>query len=84
MLEPSVQAPMHTKSLASLRMGIVRQQLGKAHKQETAKQGAGAATSAGASAVISAMTEKSRAIGSGAAELLDKEEEALRSTGNLP
>ena len=72
---------MHTKSLASLRMGIVRQQLGRVHKQEVAKQGAGVATSAGASAVISAMTEKSRALGSGAAELLDKEQEAQRNNG---
>ena len=72
---------MHTKSLASLRMGIVRKHLGKAHKQETAKQGAGAATSAGASAVMTAMTEKSRAIGSGAAELLDKEAETHRGSG---
>ena len=76
-----VQAPMHTKSLASLRMGLVRKHLGKAHKQETARQGEGAATPAGASAVISAMQEKSHAIGSGAAELLEKEAESKRTNG---
>lgn len=76
-----VQAPMHTKSLASLRMGLVRKHLGKAHKQETARQGEGAGTPAGASAVISAMQEKSHAIGSGAAELLGKEAESKRTNG---
>ena len=76
-----VQAPMHTKSLASLRMGLVRKHLGKAHKQETARQGGGAATPAGASAIISAMQETSRAIGSGAAETLEKAAESKRTNG---
>ena len=76
-----MQAPMHTKSLASLRMGIVRQQLSKAHKQETARQGEGAATAAGALAVISAMKEKSQAIGSGAAEVLEKKAAGWRCNG---
>ena len=51
---------------------------GKAHKQETARQGEGAATAAGATAVISAMRERSRAIGSSAADLLQKEAESRR------
>ena len=75
---------MHTKSLASLRMGIVRQHLGRAHKQETARQGEGAATAAGATAVISAMGERSRAIGSSAADLLQKEAESRRANGGQP
>ena len=79
-----MQAPMHTKSLASLRMGIVRQHLGKAHKQETARQGGGAATAAGATAVISAMGQRSRAIGSSAADLLQKEAESRRANGGQP
>jgi hypothetical protein len=60
---------------------LVRRHLGKVHKRETARQGDGAATPAGASAVISAMREKSHAIGSGAAELLEKEVEAKRTDG---
>ena len=75
---------MHTKSLASLRMGIVRQHLGKVHKQEMARQGEGAATAAGATAVISAMRERSRAIGSSAADLLQKEAESRRTNGRQP
>ena len=76
-----MQAPMHTKSLASLRMGIVRQQLGEAHEQETARQGESAATAGGALAIISAMKEKSQAIGSGAAEVLKKEADGRRCSG---
>lgn len=77
-----MQAPMHTKSLASLRRGIVRKHLGRAHRQETARQGQDrAATPAGACAVISAMKDRSRAIGSGAAELLEKEAESKKTNG---
>ena len=75
---------MHTKSLASLRMGIVRQHLGKVHKQEMARQGEGAATAAGATAIISAMRERSRVIGSSAADLLQKEAESRRTNGRHP
>ena len=112
------QAPMHTKSLATLRQGHVRRQLGKAAKEArgdgaangrrhapingqatnslTNRQAgaAGQPTSGvvdgqatngtgggGAYAVISAMAAKSRAIGSSAADLLQKEADARCSNG---
>lgn len=84
----SVQAPMHTKTLAMLRMSHVRRELGRAAKEEGARQGHRAngqatMTNGGVSAVISAMTERSRAIGSSAADLLQKEADARRSSGAL-
>lgn len=61
---------------------------GRAAKEEGARQGHRAngqatMTNGGVSAVISAMTERSRAIGSSAADLLQKEADARRSSGAL-
>ncbi|KAK9917031.1 hypothetical protein WJX75_000146 [Coccomyxa subellipsoidea] len=112
------QAPMHTKSLATLRQGHVRRQLGKAAKEARGDGAAngrqhapinGQATNSltkgqsgaagqptngvvdgqvtngtgggGAYAVISAMAAKSRAIGSSAADLLQKVADARCSNG---
>jgi hypothetical protein len=81
---------MHTKSLAMLRMSHVRRELRKAAKgaegaqserRQRSSGGAADPVAAGASAVITAMTEKSRAMGSSAADLLQKEADARRAIG---
>ena len=85
----AAQAPMHTKSLAMLRMSHVRRELHRAAKEEGARQeremGGQATTTNGgaASAMILAMTEKSRALGSSAADLLQKEADARHNGGML-
>jgi hypothetical protein len=76
---------MHTKSLATLRMGMVRRALRKTARAEevAAEQRGGQAASHGAAAaaVMAAMSEKSRALGSSAADLLQVTADSHRAAG---
>ena len=86
-----LQAPMHTKSLATLRMGMVRRALRRTAatvQERRAMDAEGEAPGDGgggggmeAAAVMAAMSEKSRALGSAAAERLQGGADAHRAAG---
>ena len=79
-----LQAPMHTKSLATLRMGMVRRALRKTARAEELKaeqRGDQAPAHGAAAAVMAAMSEKSRALGSSAADLLQVTADSHRAAG---